>query len=101
MHTALECIPCFVRQALEAARFVTDDPGIHERLVREVLRATAEMDLSQSPPMIACRIHRSLRSMTGVTDPYNRAKEAFNRMALAMYEELEMATASSADCVGR
>jgi uncharacterized protein with ATP-grasp and redox domains len=97
MHTALECIPCFVRQALEAARFVTDDPGIHERLVREVLRATAEMDLSQSPPMIACRIHRSLRSMTGVTDPYNRAKEAFNRMALAMYEELEMATASSAD----
>ncbi len=82
MQTALECIPCFARQALEAARAVTDDPAVHERLLRDVLRTAAAMDLSQCPPVVAQRIHRTLRALTGVADPYRAAKARFNRMAL-------------------
>jgi len=89
MRTALECIPCFARQALEAARFVTDDPVIHERLLREVLRAAAEMDFSQCPPVIGQRIHRQLRQLTGVDDPYRAVKDRFNKMALNMLPELK------------
>ena len=34
MRTQVDCIPCFVQQAIEAARLVTDDPQLQARLVR-------------------------------------------------------------------
>ncbi len=46
MKTYLDCIPCFIRQALDAARLVSTDPADHERIVRDVLRWAGEMDLS-------------------------------------------------------
>lgn len=97
MRTALDCIPCFARQALEAARFVTDDPAVHERLVRGVLRLTAEMDLTQAPPVVAREIHRTLRTMTGVDDPYRPVKDRFNRMALDMLPGLAATVKDSPD----
>lgn len=75
-------MPCFARQALEAARFVTGDTAIQERILREVLRTAAEADLRQPPPVIGRHIHRRLRLLTGVTDPYREAKQRLNRLAL-------------------
>ena len=88
MKTSLDCIPCFVRQALEAARSFTDDPKIHARILRDVLRHAGEMDMTQSPPAMAQGIHRALRKMTGVADPYREAKDRFNEMALDMLPDL-------------
>jgi len=100
MQTALECIPCFVRQALEAARFVTDDPSVHERLLRDVLRLAADMDLARCPPVVAREIHQMLRQMTGVTDPYRAVKDRFNRMAIDMLPELVAKVEVASDPVG-
>jgi len=97
MRTALDCIPCFVRQALEAARFVTDDPAVHERIVRDVLRMAAEMDLAQCPPVVGQRIHRRLREITGVDDPYRAVKDRFNRMALDTLPELKQKVQEAPD----
>jgi len=97
MKTTLDCIPCFVGQALQAARFVTDDPGVHELIVRDVLRLTAEMDLAQPPPLVGQKIHRTLRRLTGVDDPYRMVKEQFNRMALDMLPELSAKVREAAD----
>jgi len=97
MQTALECIPCFLRQALEAARFVTDDPSVHERVLRDVLRWTAEMDLSDCPPRVGQRIHRRLRELTGADDPYRKPKDRFNRLALDMLPDLRDKVRRSGD----
>ena len=97
MKTALDCIPCFARQALEAARFVTDDPDVHERVLRDALRAAADMDLGQSPPVVGQRIHRVLREITGVDDAYRAVKDRFNRMALDMLPDLSARVRESAD----
>jgi len=97
MRTALACIPCFARQALEAARFATDDPAVHERLLRSVLRSASEMDLSESPPAVAQRIHRLLRELTGVDDPYRTVKDRHNRMALNMLGSFRPAIRSAPD----
>lgn len=97
MRTALDCIPCFIRQALETARFVTDDLVVHERLVREALRSAASMDLAQCPPLVAQRIRRRLREITGVADPYIAVKDRFNRMALDMLPELSGKVRSASD----
>jgi uncharacterized protein with ATP-grasp and redox domains len=84
----LDCIPCFLRQSLEAARNITDDGGLHEQIIREVLRMTADLDLNRPPPWVAQLIHRRLRELTGVDDPYRAAKARFNGLALAMLPAL-------------
>lgn len=81
-------MPCFVRQALDSVRLVTDDEEVHERLLREVLRATSEMNLRQSPPVMGQRIHRLIRSLTHQPDPYREIKHRHNRLALELYPKL-------------
>jgi uncharacterized protein with ATP-grasp and redox domains len=89
MKTYFDCIPCFVRQALDSVRMTTEDEEIHERVLREVLRLGSGMDMSQSPPAMAQKIHRLIRSITGVEDPYIEVKNSFNKLALQMYPELK------------
>ena len=89
MKTYFECIPCLLRQTFEAARLTTDDKAIHEQVIRKVLRATSEMNLQESPPFMAQRIHRLIRQMTGDNDPYRDIKDRFNYFALELYPELK------------
>lgn len=35
MRVHLDCFPCFLRQTLDAVRFVTDDEAVHEAVLRE------------------------------------------------------------------
>jgi len=97
MKTSLDCIPCFIRKALEAARMISPDPALHERIVRELLLWTGAMDLKQPPPVMGQRIHRRLREITGEKDPYRAAKERLNRMALDFLPDLEARIASAED----
>jgi uncharacterized protein with ATP-grasp and redox domains len=97
MQIYLDCIACFVRQALDAARLATDDEQIHEKVVREVLRLAADLDISQSPPSIGQQIHRLIRNLVGQDDPYHGIKRRFNNMALKLYPELRKQILGSDD----
>jgi damage-control phosphatase, subfamily I len=81
MNTSIDCLPCFIRQTLDAARMSSNDPAVHETILRDVLSWMSEMDLTVSPPAFAQRIHRRLRELTGVTDPYAAEKKRHNGMA--------------------
>ena len=89
MRIFLDCIPCFVRQALDSARLVTDDKQIHEQVIREVLRLASDLDMSQSPPAMGREIHRLIRKLIDNNDPYRELKQRHNRLALEMYADLE------------
>ena len=89
MKIFLDCIPCFVRQALDSVRLATDDEKIHEKVVREVLRLSANLDMSQTPPVIAQKIHRLIRELIGNIDPYYEIKQSFNRLAMRVCDELK------------
>jgi len=97
MQIFLDCIPCFIRQALDSARLVTDDEQIHEQVVREVLRLAADLDMSQSPPAIGQQIHRLIRKLIGNNDPYHELKQRFNRLAMRMCIELAERVRTSED----
>ncbi len=97
MRTYFDCIPCFVRQALDSARLVTDDEHIHEQVMRGVLGLACKMDLYESPPAMAQKIHRLIRKLTGVEDPYLQTKSRFNQLALKMYPELQEQVQASTD----
>jgi hypothetical protein len=84
MKSALDCIPCFVAQALNVARLASDDPQLHERALRAALRRASEADLAQSPVLVGRSIHRAVRDLTGQADPYLTIKQESNRLALAL-----------------
>jgi len=92
MKTALECIPCFVRQAAEAVELsALDDPG-RERLLKRLLREIAEADWAVMPVAIAQHIQRLVREETGQADPYRPLKDRMNRMALDLLPVLTNTT---------
>jgi len=97
MRTYFDCIPCFVRQVLDSVRMTTDDEQIQEKVLREALYLGSKMDLSQSPPAMAQKIHRFIREITGVKDPYLEVKNRFNKLALQMYPELKQQVETSAE----
>jgi len=97
MKTYLDCIPCILRQSLEAARMVSTDPDMHEKTLRNALQWAREMDLNQSPPAIAQRFHRHLRGMTGVDDPYRQAKDELNRLALKLVRPFQARVKTDSD----
>jgi uncharacterized protein with ATP-grasp and redox domains len=97
MKTSIDCIPCFVRQTLDAARISSGAPAVHEQIVRDVLRWLSQMDMSLSPPALAQRIHRRLRELTGVADPYRKQKDQHNQMALQLLPGLRTQVKNSND----
>jgi len=97
MKTYLDCIPCILRQSLEAARMVSSDTDVHEKIMRNTLQWAGEMDLNQSPPAMAQRFHRHLREMTGVDDPYRQAKERLNQLALELILPLRARVKADSD----
>lgn len=63
--------------------------------MREVLHWVEEMDLNQSPPAIAQRIHQRLRAITGVNDPYLAAKTHLNNISVELLPALRDEVRSS------
>ncbi len=100
MRTYAECIPCFLRQALEAARLATDDEAVHVDLLRRVLRLAADLDLTAPPPVMSLGIHRLVRETVGDGDPYRGAKRRFNALAAELLPDMEARVAAAADPFG-
>lgn len=97
MKTCLDCIPCMVRQALDASRRITNDPAVHEQVVRKSMRLIAGMDIACSPPELAVDLYGLINETTGVADPYEKIKERYNALLLSRYDKLKQRIESSND----
>ena len=74
MKTYLDCVPCIIRQTLDSVRMTVDNERIHAKVLHKVLDLCSEMEFSQSPPAMAQVVHRFIRDVTGVADPYLEVK---------------------------
>lgn len=97
MNLALDCIPCFVRHALEMARIATTDEAIHRQVLREVLLEAAGWDMRLPAPVLSQRVQRRLHALTGIADPYREAKQRFNELALELLPKLRAQVEMAAD----
>ncbi|MEA1996173.1 MAG: ARMT1-like domain-containing protein, partial [Gemmatimonadota bacterium] len=97
MKTYLDCLPCFIRQSLEAARLVSDDPEFHEKILRRALAMSSEMDYTQPPPSMARDIHRFIRKLSGVNDPYHMDKASSNDFILSLLPGFQAEVHESGD----
>lgn len=82
MKASPECIPCFLRQALEAARMASGDPAVHQEILRQVHSLLAGIDLNVPPPLLSRQIHHLIRQVSGNPDPYKEVKHRYNQLAL-------------------
>ncbi|MFW6110603.1 MAG: damage-control phosphatase ARMT1 family protein [Thermoproteota archaeon] len=99
MRVNLDCIPCFQRQALRAVRFISDDEGVQERVLREVMEVLSGMEWGSTPPEMAHEVHKVVRRLTEGGDPYKGVKRESNDLVLEMYPELRGMVEDSGDAV--
>ncbi len=88
MRSSLDCIPCFVRQALEAGRQISHDDELIADALRNILRSISDFDIRLSPPEMGQQIHRILRQEVGCDDPYLQIKKNSTRIALSIVPEV-------------
>ena len=89
MKTHLECVPCLLRQALEAAKMSTTDKGVQENSLREVTIYLSNEQWAKDLPELGTNVHRIVKRVTGNADPYKELKDKYNQMALRLYLRLK------------
>jgi len=89
MKTYFDCIPCFLKQSLEAARMATDDVNVHSNVLKEVMNHLQTISFSNSPPEISREVHQIIKQLTHSEDPYLKVKNQSNLMAKKMLPKLK------------
>ena len=88
MKTYLDCYPCFLRQALSAARRADASTEQQRGILLETMGRLRSLPADATPPEMAVEIHRLVRAKTNNPDPYLQAKREATEQALALLPEL-------------
>jgi damage-control phosphatase, subfamily I len=97
MKTYLDCIPCFFKLGLKAARLSNADETVQKRVINEIAREVAKFPLTCAPPEMGQFIYSTVRKYTGLLDPYLEIKKKSNETALKLYPQMKRRADSSAD----
>ena len=97
MKTYLDCIPCFFKQALEAARMAGANKRTQKRILNELARVLPKFPLTSPPPEMGKVIYGLVKKVTKKKDPYLGIKEKSNKLALSIYDRLKKKVSRSHD----
>ena len=97
MKTYLDCVPCFLRQALEASRMATKDEDVQRNVIDSVMGRLPRLSFNVSPPEIAQVVHGLVKEITANPDPYREIKKRQNQIALELYAQLKEMVGKSDD----
>ena len=88
MRQYLDCVPCYFRQAIQAGRLAGADDALIRRILEEIGALLPDIPDDSTPPHMASMIHRRIRELTGVTDPYHERKRESTGLALRMMPDI-------------
>lgn len=97
MRTYLECIPCFIKQSLEATRMATDDEAVHIEVIKKLLTHLKSISFTDSPPEVSREVHGIIRDITKSEDPYKKIKDKSNKLAKDQYPHLKKMVEEASD----
>lgn len=97
MQASADCIPCVLRQALSAARRVTDDPWLHRKLLFAVMEKLPELNFDRSPAEVSYDTLRFAAKYLGVADPFKDDKALHNEKMLAIENDMREAVRAAPD----
>lgn len=89
MKTNLECLPCFLRQSLDAARLSEACFQIQKDIINEVNKKIFCLSLDSTPPEIAGEVYAIIAKHINDGDVYSRIKSDSNKKALNLYPKLK------------
>jgi len=97
MKTFLDCIPCFVNQALRAGRMVTEDEKQLKMLLDRIGCRIKDIPMDHTPPEMGLIIYDEVRKITGIEDPYKEQKKLHIAEAKRLYSKLKKILAEAED----
>lgn len=74
MELVLDCLPCLLRQSLEAARMATEDEAVQGAIMDEAMQVLVSHRTFGCAPELAAAIHEIVKQRTGQEDPYQEVK---------------------------
>ena len=97
MKTYLDCIPCFMSQALRAGRLASDDDAVIKKVLDKTAQFIQEMPMDYTPPQIGEYIYSYISEITGNSDPYYSIKRKNIDKAFELYNYFEKRTSYNSD----
>ncbi len=95
MKTQLDCFPCYMRQALQAARLATTNHTDHWRVMRAMSAFISEIDPSINCMVVAEAAHQVIRDALRDPDPYLAVKEQYSALCEQLEPEIASVVAST------
>ena len=89
MDIFLDCLPCTLKQTLEAARMATQNIGVQEKIMEESIKILADYRQYPCSPDLARAIHQVVHKYTGCSDPYKSIKERDIQAAISIFPMLK------------
>ncbi|HZJ78518.1 MAG TPA: ARMT1-like domain-containing protein [Clostridia bacterium] len=89
MKIFLDCLPCMLKQVLEATRMSTDDTQTQEEILMEAINILSEYKNYSCSPDLALAMHKTVKRHTGNNDPYEAVKQKDISAALKIYPKLK------------
>ncbi len=100
MKTYLECIPCFLIQALRAGRLAgLKDEAIYDMLC-ELGGRIKDIPMDSPPPLTAIGVYELINRHVGSEDPFKKVKEDSTKIALELYPKLKSDIEGASDPLG-
>ncbi|MCK9555412.1 ARMT1-like domain-containing protein [bacterium] len=97
MKCYLECIPCFVKQAVEAGNILSSTASQREEILQKSLKLIINMDRDMTPPEAGMKIHSIIKFITGRKDPYKGIKDYYNNLGPEFYKKYKKKVNKSKD----
>lgn len=97
MRATPACIPCYLLQALAAAREVTQDAERQRHVLSEVARILPELSLESTPAHNSTIVLWRAQEVLGCPDPWAAKKRHYSELALRMYPQLKALVEDSPD----
>lgn len=95
MRATPKCIPCYLRQALSAAREVTDEPETQRRVINEAAKILPELTMDKTPAHNSTHVLWRAQEVLGCPDPFAAKKRHYSQLALEMYPQLKAVVENS------
>lgn len=89
MKSYLECIPCFMQQALRAGRMTAKNDEEVKQILDKVSDLVPNFTLENTPAEYGAEVYRIIKDITGIADPYKQIKKDNINEALALYPDLK------------
>src|SRR5438876_10935398 len=86
-----------LRQVLNTARKVNDDPWLHRKVLNEIMQHLARADFDRSPAELVSEVERMAHRPLGAANPFAEDKRTHTAGALALEERLREAIAKAPD----